>query len=166
MLVSKLKPCKCKFTPRIRTGETANGSGTGPNPRDRNPPRWRRWITVAILELIHVTQAAIGRRVVVVVAFLRVGTRVDRSGSRRYILDWDRCAFFRPPVCVLPLLRLLRRGCNVALAGLLWAARSALVTLDNSLVDRTGFYAWRRVSRGSALSTVDGRLSAYRGYYG
>ena len=64
MLVSKLKPCKCKFTPRIRTGETANGSGTGPNPRDRNPPR-RRWITVAILELIHVTQAAIGRRVVV-----------------------------------------------------------------------------------------------------
>ncbi len=42
---------------------------------------------MAILELIHVTQAAIGRRVVVVVAFLRVGTRVDRSGSRRYILD-------------------------------------------------------------------------------
>ena len=46
------------------------------------------------------------------------------------------------------------------------SARSALVTLDNSLVDRTGFHARRRVPRGSALSTVDGRLSAYRGYYG
>ncbi|CAE1246143.1 unnamed protein product [Acanthosepion pharaonis] len=138
MLVSKLKPCKCKFTPRIRTGETANGSGTGPNPRDRNPPR-RRWITVAILELIHVTQAAIGRRVAVACVPSRawapastvtaaVGGGVSRRGQR--------------------------------------AARSALVTLDNSLVDRTGFHAWRRVSRGSALSTVDGRLSAYRGYYG
>ena len=100
MLVSKLKPCKCKFTPRIRTGKTANGLGTESNPRDRNLPRWRRWITVAIPELIHVTQAAIGQRVVVVVAFMRVGTSVVRSASWCYILDWERGTFFRPPVRV------------------------------------------------------------------
>lgn len=36
------------------------------------------------------------------------------------------------------------------------SARSALVTLDNSLIKRTGFRAWRRVSLGPALSTLDG----------
>ena len=66
-------------------------------------------VTVAILELILVIQATIGRPVVVVVAFLRVGARVDRSGSRRYILDRDRCAFFRPAIRV-PFPR-LRHGC-------------------------------------------------------
>ena len=43
---------------------------------------------MAILELIHVTHAAIGRRVAVACrAVTRVGTRVVRYGSRRYILD-------------------------------------------------------------------------------
>ena len=83
MLVSKLKPCKCKFTPCFRTGETTNGSGTRPNPQDRNPPR-KRWITVAILELIHVTQATIGRRIVVASC---AGTHGICLGLRCYILD-------------------------------------------------------------------------------
>ena len=42
---------------------------------------------MAILELIHVTQAAIGRRAVVASPSLRAGTRDGRLGSRRYILD-------------------------------------------------------------------------------
>ena len=117
---------------------------------------------MAILELIHVTPAAIGRRAAVAFAFTARGhpRRSFRVAALHIRLR---------PMRVFPSSRSLRLAASrrrCAAAGLLWAARSALVTLDNSLVDRTGFHAWRRVSRGSALSTVDGRLSAYRGYYG
>ena len=48
MLVSKIKPCMCKY--RLYNGETANGSLDQLwFLRSYNPT----WITVAILELIH-----------------------------------------------------------------------------------------------------------------
>lgn len=64
MLVSKLKPCKDKFTTRIRTGETETSLGNRLYYRDRNSSR-REWITAAILELIHVMQATICQRVAI-----------------------------------------------------------------------------------------------------
>ena len=96
-------------------------------------------ITFFAMDQWVVTQAVISRHVIVVITFLHVGTCIDCSRSWCYILDWDRCAFFCPPVCIL----FLHLQCGCVCSGATMGGTFQSSSLE--AMDNCGNFVWEFV---------------------